>query len=77
MSPATIERAFDPFFTTKGDGLGGIGLPMIQHFVRKAGGEVAIESEPGIGTTVTLRLLAVAAPVRAAISPRSPTSEAP
>lgn len=56
MSPATIARAFDPFFTTKTDGLGGIGLPMVARFVRQAGGEVAIESAPGIGTTVTLRL---------------------
>jgi signal transduction histidine kinase len=56
MSPLTIARVFDPFFTTKSDGLGGIGLPMVARFVRDAGGEVAIESEPGFGTTVTLRL---------------------
>ena len=56
MSSVTIARAFDPFFTTKTDGLGGIGLPMVARFVRDAGGEVAIESEPGTGTTVTLRL---------------------
>ena len=56
MSPATISRAFDPFFTTKSDGLGGVGLPMVEHFVRDAGGRVSIESEPGIGTTVTMRL---------------------
>jgi signal transduction histidine kinase len=56
MSLATISRAFDPFFTTKSDGLGGVGLPMVEHFVRDAGGRVSIESEPGIGTTVTMRL---------------------
>lgn len=56
MSPATIARAFDPFFTTKQDGLGGIGLPMVEQFVRSAGGDVVIASEPGIGTVVTLRL---------------------
>jgi signal transduction histidine kinase len=56
MSPATIARVFDPFFTTKSDGLGGIGLPMVERFVRDAGGEIAIVSEPGAGTTVTLRL---------------------
>lgn len=56
MSPATILRAFDPFFTTKPDGLGGVGLPMVDRFVRDWGGEIAIDSEPGVGTTVTLRL---------------------
>lgn len=56
MSPSVLARVFDPFFTTKRDGLGGIGLPIVERFVRGAGGQVTIESEPGIGTTVTLRL---------------------
>lgn len=56
MSAATIARIFDPFFTTKSDGLGGIGLPMVERFVRDAGGEIAVDSEPGLGTSVTLRL---------------------
>jgi len=56
MSPATMARAFDPFFTTKADGLGGVGLPMVERLVRDAGGEIAIASQPGFGTTVTLRL---------------------
>lgn len=61
MSPATIARAFDPFFTTKANGLGGIGLSMVERFVRDAGGEIAVESARGIGTTVTLRLPAAVA----------------
>lgn len=60
MSATAISRAFDPFFTTKSDGLGGVGLPMVQRFVRDIGGEILIESERGIGTTVTLRLPASA-----------------
>lgn len=56
MPPAVLARVFDPFFTTKHDGLGGIGLPMVERFVRGAGGSVSIESEPDIGTVVTLRL---------------------
>lgn len=56
MSPATLARVFDPFFTTKRDGLGGIGLPMVERFARSAGGGVSIESEAGTGTIVTLRL---------------------
>jgi len=60
MAPATIARVFNPFFTTKTEGLGGLGLSMVARFVRDAGGEVAVESEPGVGTLVTLRLPAVA-----------------
>jgi signal transduction histidine kinase len=62
MAPETIARVFDPFFTTKADGLGGIGLPMVERFVRGAGGEIGIESAPGIGTTVTMRLPATGRP---------------
>lgn len=56
MTPETMRRAFDPFFTTKSTGLGGIGLPMVKRFAREAGGKVKLASEPGIGTTVMLRL---------------------
>ena len=68
MSQAMIARMFDPFFTTKKDGLGGIGLPMVERFVRDAGGTLAIASEPGIGTTVTLRL-------PGAMRPETPSEE--
>lgn len=60
MSAETIARAFDPFFTTKSDGLGGVGLPMVERFVRNARGDIRIESEPGLGTIVSLRLPASA-----------------
>ena len=56
MSAATVEQALDPFFTTKTDGTGGIGLPMVDRFVRGAGGTLRIESELGVGTKVTMRL---------------------
>jgi len=56
MTVDTIMRAFDPFFTTKSDGLGGVGLPMVELFARDAGGRVFIESEYGIGTAVILQL---------------------
>lgn len=56
MTAAVAARVFDPTFTTKRDGLGGIGLPMVKRFVGSVGGEMAIDSTPGIGTTVTLRL---------------------
>ncbi len=59
MSRETIARAFEPFFTTKSDGLGGVGLPMVERFVQQAGGTIAIKSELGVGTIVTLRLPAI------------------
>lgn len=74
MSPAMIARAFDPFFTTKTDGLGGIGLPMVERFALDAGGGVSIRSTPGAGTRVTLRLPAGAAPA-AASSPEPEESD--
>jgi signal transduction histidine kinase len=56
MKPDTIARAFHPFFTTRCDGLGGVGLTMVERFARDAGGCVLIESQYGIGTTVRLQL---------------------
>jgi len=67
MTPATIARVFEPFFTTKSERRGGLGLSTVARLVRDAGGEIAVESEPGIGTTVTLRLPALAAPAEAGL----------
>ena len=57
MAPAVMARAFEPFFTTKAVGKGtGLGLSQVYGFARQAGGSAAVESEPGLGTTVTLHL---------------------
>ena len=57
MAPDVAERAFEPFFTTKPEGKGtGLGLSMVYGFARQSGGLAAIESKPGIGTTVRLYL---------------------
>jgi signal transduction histidine kinase len=60
MDEATRRRALEPFFTTKLASTGtGLGLAMVQDTVTRAGGTVDIESAPGRGTTVRLRLPAV------------------
>ena len=57
MSPEVAARAFEPYFTTKPKGQGtGLGLATIYGIVTQAGGDVAISSEPGVGTTIRVDL---------------------
>jgi PAS domain S-box-containing protein len=61
MPPEVIERAFEPFFTTKQRGEGtGLGLAQIYAFAVQSGGTASIESAPGEGTRVIIRLPAAA-----------------
>jgi len=57
MSHETLAHIFDPMFTTKQIGTGaGLGLAICDQIVRQHGGTIHVESEPGSGTTFTVRL---------------------
>lgn len=56
MSPEVQARSCEPFFSTRGGNAAGLGLATVLGFARQSGGELAIESTPGAGTRVRLRL---------------------
>lgn len=55
MTQETMARVFEPYFTTKKTG-SGLGLMITQRIVRAHGGEVVLESDPGRGLRLTIRL---------------------
>ncbi len=57
IPPDVLRRVFDPFFTTKPPGHGtGLGLSVCYGIVSAHGGQIDIESPPGGGTAVRIRL---------------------
>ncbi|MDH3629730.1 MAG: ATP-binding protein [Gammaproteobacteria bacterium] len=57
MTPEIRKKAMEPFFTTKEASKGtGLGLSMVYGFVKRSGGHIKIDSEPGVGTDIKLYL---------------------
>jgi signal transduction histidine kinase len=57
MDAATQARLFDQYFTTKRRGEGtGLGMGIVQKIIQEHDGTIAVHSEPGQGTRVTLIL---------------------
>lgn len=56
MSKEFLARIFEPFHTSKSHGRGhGLGLSITVQLVRRNGGQIAVESEVGKGTTFIIR----------------------
>ena len=55
IAPEHHARVFSAFFTTREGGTG-LGLPIASRIVREHGGQLAIESRPGAGTSATIVL---------------------
>jgi len=55
IAKSELSNVFDPFYTSKMTGAG-MGLTMVHRIVTRHGGDVDLASQPGVGTTVTVRL---------------------
>jgi signal transduction histidine kinase len=57
MDAETLAHAFDEYYSTKPSGKGtGLGLAVCKSLMESMGGEITLNSEPGAGTTATLRI---------------------
>ncbi len=60
IPPEIRNKIFNPFFSTKEKGAG-LGLAMTKKIIEEMGGAVELNSQPGVGTSISLLLLPVLA----------------
>jgi signal transduction histidine kinase len=78
MSDDVLREVFTPFFTTKPLGVGtGVGLPVCQRIVSALGGQIAVESKLGIGSTFRVLLPAAEMVTSPAAASQRPSSVPP
>ena len=53
MSPETVQKVIDPFYTTRTTRSVGLGVPLFKMEAEMTGGSFQIDSELGVGTTLT------------------------
>ncbi|MDQ7781575.1 MAG: ATP-binding protein, partial [Desulfomonilaceae bacterium] len=56
MNEETKSKIFASFFSTKGSRGTGLGLLVTSKIVLEHGGEISFDSEPGVGSTFTIRM---------------------
>jgi PAS domain S-box-containing protein len=71
IEPSELARVFEPYVRGTGSRAGGtgLGLDIARRLTRAMGGEVCVESEPGAGSTFTVRLPLVAGRAEPASAP--------
>ncbi|HLD44638.1 MAG TPA: ATP-binding protein, partial [bacterium] len=59
IAPKDLDRIFDPYFTTKEPGEGtGLGLSICYKIIEAHKGKIDVESDVGLGTTITIAFVA-------------------
>ena len=82
IEPDDLAHVFESFFRAAaakatGEMGTGLGLSIVRQVVTRLGGTIAIDSTPGRGTTITVRLPAAARPAAGAEGPPRPSDPEP